>query len=351
MSLSTSLYQATPLELFHGKPLVAGTLLDSANTGSTIIENSSPCCQISCGGNLVKISPTPENQDNYIESFRLSPYASCSIVRLSVDSGFEMNFDGNDLMGFSIGLSGRGEFPSIGPIAVEEGNPFVSLFFAPSNSQVSIAPDQDRDNQSVNFLFKKALIEQALGMSKQELPEQLMEFWSNANNNYQLQSLNLPYHAVELAGQMLNSPEHNNLRYLRLLSLANTMMFEFMQSFSQIETGAINKDNKLLARAKTLLEQNLAGHYSLNELARDVGLCRSKLTAGFKDQYGTTVADYHRDLRLNEAHRLITQTDKSVALIAEETGFSSSNHFATAFKRRFKRTPSEIRKMKSGSVL
>ncbi|NIB38148.1 helix-turn-helix transcriptional regulator [Pseudomaricurvus alkylphenolicus] len=343
--MNPSFYQLTPLEIFHGRPFIAGSQLNGGHLRTPVFSENYASCQVSGGGNLLKIRPSRECHDSYIEAFQLSPYTSCSIIKLSANSGHKLSFDGNDLMGFCIGLSGRSYLPSLGSTCVEQGNPFGALVYAPPEAQVTIESNNDSDYQAVSIVFKKSLIEQALGMGRQELPRHLSSFLSHADKGYQLQSLKLPYRSIELATEMLNSQEESNLRYMQLLSLANTMMFEFLRSLSIDDTTQTNKDVKSLARAKSLLEQNLSAQYSLQQLAKEVGLCRTKLVTGFKDQYGSTVADYHREVRLKEAYRLVRQTEKTFAIIADETGFSSSNHFATCFKKRFQKTPSEIRKL------
>ncbi|NIB38187.1 helix-turn-helix transcriptional regulator [Pseudomaricurvus alkylphenolicus] len=346
INADTSSHIPTALEIFQGKPFVAGSGLDGSSAKITHLQEDTQHCQFSCGGNLVKLSPTPNDQHSYIEAFRISPYASCSIIKLSAHSDFKMCFDGNNLMSFSVSISGRGIFPSIGPVSLEDRSPFGSLTYAPPEALVTIESTEKVDYQSVSILFNRDLIEQSLGMSKQELPEQLLDFWSSAHKDCMLRPLNLPYRCIDLASDMLNSQEHSNFRYIQLLSLANTMMFEFLQSLDRKDTNPPSKDGRLLARAKNFLDQNLAAQYSLSDLAREVGLCRTRLIAGFKEQYGTTVTDYHREVRLQEAYRLITQTAATVASVAEETGFSSSNHFATAFKKRWHKSPSEVRKSK-----
>ena len=52
-----------------------------------------------------------------------------------------------------------------------------------------------------------------------------------------------------------------------------------------------------------------------------------------------------RSLRLDHAKSLIVDSDKSITVIAYETGFADSAHFCRAFARSFGRTPHQYRLM------
>lgn len=52
-----------------------------------------------------------------------------------------------------------------------------------------------------------------------------------------------------------------------------------------------------------------------------------------------TPALYYRDIRLDRARGLVTQTDLSLAQVAVASGFSSQVHFSRAYRERFGLTP------------
>ena len=53
--------------------------------------------------------------------------------------------------------------------------------------------------------------------------------------------------------------------------------------------------------------------------------------------------EYVNGVRLQQAEYLVTETDKSMEEIAGETGFSSSNYFAAAFRRAYGISPLKYR--------
>ena len=69
-------------------------------------------------------------------------------------------------------------------------------------------------------------------------------------------------------------------------------------------------------------------------LAKTCGVSYSTLRTAFRSETGTTLGQYHLELRLAEACRLLVQTDLSVTETAERTGFCNQKHFSSLFKRK-----------------
>nr|WP_238362631.1 AraC family transcriptional regulator [Actinopolymorpha pittospori] len=99
-----------------------------------------------------------------------------------------------------------------------------------------------------------------------------------------------------------------------------------------------------VAHARRLLDADPALRLRLADLAGAVGLSPAYLAELFTAQLGTSPARYQRRLRLHRAEMLLAETDHSVTQIAVELGFSSAQHFATAFRAESGRTPREFRR-------
>jgi AraC-like DNA-binding protein len=59
---------------------------------------------------------------------------------------------------------------------------------------------------------------------------------------------------------------------------------------------------------------------------------------------GQSIGDFIEDWRLRYAAQLLAETNHSIGLVMEMSGFVSRSHFNTIFRQRFKMTPSEYRK-------
>jgi AraC family transcriptional activator of pyochelin receptor len=103
-----------------------------------------------------------------------------------------------------------------------------------------------------------------------------------------------------------------------------------------------HRDVLALEEAKRLVDQANESH-SLDQLARRVGLNRRKLALGFKLLFGTPVGEYHRQVRLECARRLLEARTASVSYAATVAGYSDVGSFGKAFKARYGWLPSQAR--------
>ncbi|RSD14132.1 AraC family transcriptional regulator [Amycolatopsis eburnea] len=78
------------------------------------------------------------------------------------------------------------------------------------------------------------------------------------------------------------------------------------------------------------------------QLARTAGVSVRTLQEGFRSRFGTTVTAYHREVRLERAHRLLSAAGegRAVADIAVECGFLHFGRFARDYRLRYGVTPS-----------
>jgi transcriptional regulator GlxA family with amidase domain len=77
------------------------------------------------------------------------------------------------------------------------------------------------------------------------------------------------------------------------------------------------------------------------EIAQSVRLSPSRLRELFKDQTGTSLARYRRELRMERAKHLLETTFLSIKEVAASVGLTSVGQFAIDFKKAYRMTPSE----------
>ncbi len=102
--------------------------------------------------------------------------------------------------------------------------------------------------------------------------------------------------------------------------------------------------NTTIHRAlKLIAGGNLAGS-TQDDVAEKLGISARHLRRLFAEELGKTPNQIWSEYRLNFARKLITETGLPVTDIAFSAGFLSLRRFNEAFKTRFRRTPSEIRR-------
>ena len=105
--------------------------------------------------------------------------------------------------------------------------------------------------------------------------------------------------------------------------------------------GATVPDTVRLA-IKTM-EENLETPLPIADLCGAIGVSHRQLDRLFAQYVAKTPALYYRDIRLDRARGLVTQTNLSMAEIAYASGFSSQVHFSRAYRDRFGLAPSKDR--------
>lgn len=91
------------------------------------------------------------------------------------------------------------------------------------------------------------------------------------------------------------------------------------------------------------INNNLAEKLSIDDAARLVGMSGSQFMKTFKQVAGMTLVAYLNHVRLANAARLLRETGRNIAEIADSSGFSDQSYFDKRFKRAFGKTPKEFR--------
>ncbi|WP_181421974.1 GlxA family transcriptional regulator [Halomonas sp. LBP4] len=98
-----------------------------------------------------------------------------------------------------------------------------------------------------------------------------------------------------------------------------------------------------LIEAVSLMEANIEEPLSTHELAEHLGISRRQLERLFKKYLQAVPSRYYLGLRLQQARKLLRESDRPAGEIALQTGFSSAAHFSTAYRNHFGVTPREER--------
>jgi len=91
------------------------------------------------------------------------------------------------------------------------------------------------------------------------------------------------------------------------------------------------------------IDTRLEERITLVELATLLDVSVSRFKFRFKKEMGVPPAEYIQRRRIEEARRRLKETKFSITQIAFDLGFSSSQYFATVFKRYTGSAPHNIR--------
>ncbi|SDL74774.1 AraC family transcriptional regulator [Nonomuraea jiangxiensis] len=133
------------------------------------------------------------------------------------------------------------------------------------------------------------------------------------------------------------------LRVPGLRASAQQLLVEVARLLAPSSTAGRLLLHPAVAHVLNVLETRYAERLPLSALAGEAGLSPSYLAALFTAQLGVSPARHQARLRIRRARTLLAETDRSVTWIAAELGFSSPQHFATAFRSHTGATPREFR--------
>jgi AraC family transcriptional regulator len=106
-----------------------------------------------------------------------------------------------------------------------------------------------------------------------------------------------------------------------------------------------------LKRVRELLQDSYLDAPDLATLAGIAGVHPVHLSREFHKHYRLTIGEYIRKRRVEHASELLSNSELSLAEIANACGFSDQSHFCALFKKHSGVTPAKFRKLSSDSPL
>jgi AraC-like DNA-binding protein len=107
------------------------------------------------------------------------------------------------------------------------------------------------------------------------------------------------------------------------------------------------RNHAVLAARLNKVRQMLEEHYdrpiNLREMAASACVSRFHFLREFRKNYGKTPYQLLLKIRLDAARRMIERESTPINEISRRVGYSSSDGFYRAFRKRFHRSPSECR--------
>jgi len=137
----------------------------------------------------------------------------------------------------------------------------------------------------------------------------------------------------------------------KLVNLLNELLLGILEALTRQQT---NQNPELISRRRTvdLFLRDLAHNssssrepWTLGKMAAQCGMGITAFSKYCRELVNTGPVEYLNQCRLDRAARQMREhPDHSITEIAFESGFNSSQYFATAFRQRFKATPRDYRR-------
>lgn len=192
-------------------------------------------------------------------------------------------------------------------------NPFLSLFF---------------------YLDRQILSDLVMEMEPEERPS-FMEGQGVSVADAELEFMETMLRLAEL----LDKPNQITIRAPIIMRELHYLLLISPQGGALQGLYTHGSQNNQIVQAIALMKQNIATPLRMDALARQVSMSVSSLHRHFKSITGFSPLQYHKQLRLYEAQRLMLTENERAASAALSVGYESVTQFNREYKRMFGEPP------------
>jgi AraC-like DNA-binding protein len=194
------------------------------------------------------------------------------------------------------------------------------------------------NSEAIVIQFSEEFISPFIKFNESILIKKMLEF-STRGIRFQLngQLLLKIFHLPEIKGME---------KILGLISILDDLSKEPINLIaSNSFHNVVSKKNEIrINKVCLFIQDHFANKITLKEVAELIHLTESNFCKFFKKATGKTYSDYINEIRINEAVRLLLQTEKTINQISYECGFETLSYFNRVFMNKKGRTPSTYRK-------
>jgi len=118
----------------------------------------------------------------------------------------------------------------------------------------------------------------------------------------------------------------------------------FIDGLQLEDANSASQYRKAIVKVQKLIQEEFANpELNLETIAQRVYLHPTYLSELFKETTGQKFIDYVTDVRMEEARRILRETDAKMYEVALAVGYTSPKYFSTLFRKRFQLTPMSYR--------
>lgn len=128
-------------------------------------------------------------------------------------------------------------------------------------------------------------------------------------------------------------------------ALFHELLIHLIRNYANntFEYSPVSLNGGIANAVNDFLSHNFHKKLTIEAIADTMGFNRHYMMRAFKKETGVTIAQQLHEIRLNHAKNLLRNTLKSIADVAQLSGFESVSHFSRLFKEETGKTPAEYR--------
>ncbi|MDO5305753.1 MAG: AraC family transcriptional regulator [bacterium] len=142
-----------------------------------------------------------------------------------------------------------------------------------------------------------------------------------------------------------NQPAPLQFTYYKLKLLELLLYLYKLDTISLNQLSAYRSEQiEIIHKIHEQMILHMNERFTIESLSKQYLMNPTTLKTIFKAVYGNSIAAHIKEHRMEEAARLLLTTDRSVAEIASQVGYSNQSKFTIAFKDYYQYLPKEYRK-------
>ena len=230
------------------------------------------------------------------------------------------------------------------------------------DDRISPVPDklieQEKDKMELNAWSAR------LNLVGTDSNEKLVSFWNGLFQALKLRHIDIPSYEESMAdyfdefkkqyGNVLTQVDlermyllENMYAYANVDDYQNSLMEFILEIQSRInDTSQDSKNLQKIKKAVAYIEENYDKDLNMAVVSNEISMNYSLFSFAFKQYTGTNFVTYLRDIRMEKAKQLLTETDFKVIDISQQVGYDNEKHFMKVFKSVCGVSPTEYRKVR-----
>ena len=118
---------------------------------------------------------------------------------------------------------------------------------------------------------------------------------------------------------------------------------KIVETAQKIENNRADKSESLIEKAENYIKQNYMKDISLDDISRYCNISSYYFSKLFKQETGENYVEYLSGVRIENAKKMLSDSEASIKEISYSVGFSDPNYFSRAFKKYEGVSPTEYK--------
>jgi AraC-like DNA-binding protein len=257
-----------------------------------------------------------------------------------------------DMLRVRVATKGRGEYCRPGEAPIEVDGPSTLVLIDPAGAPACLGGFEG-EYRAVQIYVARPVLKALFDGDEDDLPAVLQDFVADRLDHSVVRRMPLSPALLRCLEDLLGCDSEGRTRRHFIQSKSMEILCHVFDAlghddaFGAAEASAIT--SRGVNKAQAILIENFVSPPSLDDLASEVGLSRTSLTAGFRRLLGQSVFDYIQHLRMEHALKLLNEPGSSITQVAYAVGYNHASSFSVAVQRHFGASPSELRRRVPGN--